>query len=1154
MKDCFNLKRISAVAVLAWIAAVSLIGADRLLVVGDATWGKWSLDRTSVMVRDNDNDNIFRYTGWLEADQEFKFLAQAQWDQVEYRNVSDNPYDISRLAYSDNGSAPDYKFKVGESANYTVTCDLGAMSISVVKAGYQQRPILHNVLYLVGSATPGEWALWQSLPLAQDGANPFRFSGRVSLKPGTFKIATNCYGDYNEQKFFFRDPSDNGRVSEDGTDDRQWTIDISGDYLVTVDLEASTISIVQVSGQPGDFLGEYRGWSREGNSVVISAANGTLTLTPYNDYVVKVFPRANGDNTPERRSISVYASPQGNFSVTEEGDAIVLRTAATVVSVAKANCHVSFHDLSGKLVLREKYGLDNSAAPRTASFEGMDDEAFYGGGYNGQRINHNGQTLVMNNRQTGGWDCDWEAPHNICIPFVVSTGGYGLFFDDHHRHARISPSSAGTTYYSASPTPIAYYYVGSADGGMASVLENYTFLTGRQEMPPYWALGYMTSRYGYHSQEEAEGVVASVKNAGLPIDAIVFDLYWQGEGNNGMGNLDWYTPKFPDARKMMADFASQGVKTICITEPFFTSDSRNYSVLKEKGYLADEDVSNMWWLGSEKVGLIDSSNPEAMDWMWEFYKQRTLEGMGGWWLDLGEPESHDDDSNHMGGSVDQVHNEFGDLWTSRVHRGYKEDFPDVRPFLMPRAGTAGMQRHAAFPWSGDIKRSYKGLEAQIPALLSSGMSGVAYMGNDVGGFAADGVGTDSWLYLRWIEMATFSPMMRTHSTDRPEPYLPEYSDVFEAVKKYLHLRYSYLPYTYTLAYENATKGTPLARPLNFHDVDGATPSPAGCRDQYLWGRDIMVAPVVTLNTFKRSVTFPQGNWVDLNDLTKVYAGGSTVEYDVPLEKLPYFGRVGSFIPQFSQTAYTSTSEIDNTRLTVTYLIPATPGQQAAARAEGNGAVNRSTMFEDDHTSTGTLENGQYSITTFEGEETPDGHIIRVNHDGSYTGMPTARTYTFVVPGYTKPLKSAGTPDEELQRVSTREAFDAATDNTYFLDGDNTLYLKKVMPTDSNSSITISSKDYVSSLEEVPADSQVVLEYSPVTGLLSYSLPEGSTETSLSVTDLRGSVVAEYTSLTASSTICQMAVPYAAHGLYLATLAACLPSRVKINRTIKLPVH
>ena len=165
MKKSFTFDRIYALIALVLIGAMHLSAADRLLVVGDATWGKWSVDRTSVMLRDNGNENIFRYTGWLEADKEFKFLAQAQWDGIEYRNASDNPYDISRLAYSDKGSAPDYKFKVGESANYTITCDLGAMTVSVVKADYQQAPILHDVLYLVGSATPGEWALWQSLPL-----------------------------------------------------------------------------------------------------------------------------------------------------------------------------------------------------------------------------------------------------------------------------------------------------------------------------------------------------------------------------------------------------------------------------------------------------------------------------------------------------------------------------------------------------------------------------------------------------------------------------------------------------------------------------------------------------------------------------------------------------------------------------------------------------------------------------------------------------------------------------------------------------------------------------------------------------------------------------------------------------------------------------
>lgn len=1144
MKKLLILCRFFAAVALSASYAPQLSAADRLLVVGEATWGKWSLDRTSVMVRDDKDENVFRYTGWLEADKEFKFLAQAHWDEVEYRNASSNPYDVSCLAYSDRNSVPDYKFKVSESANYNITCDLGAMSVSVTKAQYQQAPVLHNVLYLVGSATLGGWALWKSLPLRQDSADPFVFAGTVSLMPGTFKIATNCYGDYNEQKFFFRDPSDDGRISEDSSGDRQWTVGIASDYYVIVDLAASTISIRPVPEQAA--LGAFGSWNSDGSSVVITADHGTLTLTPYNDYVVKVFPRAAGDDTPERRSISVYAAPVGSFTVSEDVDNVRLSTGATVVTVSKADCRLSFSDKNGNTVLKEKTGLNNSRSIRTALFEGMNDEAFYGGGYNGKRVNHDGTTLVMNNRQTGGWDCDWDAPHNICIPFVVSTGGYGLFFDDHYRNARLTPSSEGTSYYSASATPVAYYYIGSADGGMASVLENYTFLTGRQELPPYWALGYMTSRYGYRSQQEAERVVASVKNAGLPFDAIVFDLYWQGEGNNGMGNLDWYKPNFPDALKMMSDFASQGVKTICITEPFFTSDSRNYSVLKDKGYLADDDVSDMGWLGSDKVGLIDSSNPEAMDWMWQFYKQRTQEGMGGWWLDLGEPESHDEESVHLGGTVDQMHNEFGDLWTSRVYRGYKDEFPDVRPFLMPRAGTAGMQRYSTFPWSGDIRRSYKGLEAQIPALLSSGMSGVAYMGNDVGGFAADDA-TDSWLYLRWIEMSVFSPMMRTHSTYLPEPYQPQYADVFATVSRYLHMRYSYLPYTYTLAWENATKGTPLARPLNFHDIPGMVPSPSGCRDQYLWGRDIMVAPVVTCNTFTRRITFPQGSWVDLSDLTKVYAGGTTVDYDAPLEKLPCFGRVGSFIPRFSQSAYTTTSEIDNARITVTYLMP-------RSKDASDATANRSMMFEDDRTSTGTLDKGLYMLTAFEGEDTPVGHKIRVSHHGAYPGMPAERTYTFVVPGYDKPLKSVGQGDIEFSSVESRQAFDAGAENVFYRDADNVLYIKAKLPTSGLSEISVSSENYVNAAEDIEAVSTVALEYSVGAGLFSYILPTGSTDASITVVDLSGAVIAENTALSATSAVCQAPAPAMATGLYIATLSAKLPSGAPVHRTVKLPIR
>ena len=1269
--------KLSVLFMTATVAAgsVTMNGEDKLLVIGDGVWGRWSLDRSAVMVRQSDSPEVFTYMGYLRADEEFKFLTQAKWDEREYRNASAEPY----LDATGNlcVGCDDNKFKVRESANYTVSCNLDDMTVSVTKSRWQDAPIYHNVLYLVGDATPGGWDLGKSTPLTQSTSNPWMFSGRVSLtnvgdnRTASFKIATNCYGGYNEQKFYFRAAEDSNKVSEDSTDDRQWSVDRDGVYDVTVDLSTMSISLENVDpagrlcwyepaeatpadkitlyynaalgngalkGLQGDVyahcgvltdesvsasdwkhssgwgdndpkyrltrsasdpdmytlemtpmsffnltegetlrsmvfvmrnadgsvsgrgeggsdivapfkngstapdprrLGQLRSWSEEGPTVTVRADEGDLVLTAYNSSVIKVFTRFSGTVRDERRSISVSASPEGKFTVADKGDALELSTGDVTVNIAKADCRVTFRDAAGTDVLREKEGLDNSTFPRRVSFEGMQDRAFYGGGYNGKRIDHNNQVLTMNNTQTGGWDATWDAPHNICIPFVVSSEGYGLLFDDHYRGARLCPSADGTTYTSQSKSPISYYYIAGKDGSMGSVLEQYTFLTGRQELPPYWALGYMTSRYGYANRAESEEVVDNIKKKGLPLDAIVFDLYWQGRGNSGMGNLDWNPTDWPDAGGMMDGFLKKGVRTVCITEPFFTSvAATNYNELKNAGFFADDDVSGMGWLGADKVGLIDASNPEAMDWMWEFYKKRTQEGVGGWWLDLGEPESHDNDSYHRGGTVSEIHNEFGNLWLERVYRGFKEEFPEVRPFLMPRAGTSGMQRHSAFPWSGDIRRSWAGLQAQIPALLSSGMSGVAYMGSDVGGFANDQA-TDSWLYRRWVQMAVFSPMMRTHSTYLPEPYQDCYADVFEDVKNAINLRDSYLPYTYTLAWENAVKGTPLARPLNFHDREGM--SPADCKDEYLWGKDLLVAPVVEFNNGSsgdelRQIVFPEGEWVDMNDMSKSYKGGTTVSYDAPHSVLPHFGRRGSFITRFSQESFDHTGNVDNTRLTVTYLMDSEAAQPVS-----------SVLFDDDHVSTRTLENNQMLLTEFTGQNTNTGHVITVSHTGSYEGMPQSRFLTFVIPGYSRKIGSVTASDGSVfTEDSSSSSVRSADASTYRIDG-NVVTLRAKVPTTGTYSLSISSE--ISALEAPVASVTEVFEFSEASRNYSYQLPAG-TDASIVIYNMGGSEVGRIMDLSADGTVHQAAAPSLPGGVYMSTLMVNDPARKSLASTIK----
>ena len=891
-------------------------------------------------------------------------------------------------------------------------------------------------------------------------------------------------------------------------------------------------------------LGKYISHSYDAEALTVKAENGTLIITPYNKYVFKVFTQAKEDNTGERTSITVSARPDCGFSIEEDNDCLYIKTGEATVRMSKDNCGLAFLDKDGNVRLEENGGLDNSSVPRRALFAGMGDVAFYGAGYNGQATNLEGRSLVMNNTQTGGWDNKWSAPHNICVPFTVSTSGYGILFDDHYRNATLQPSAAGTSYQSGSLNPISYYYIGG-DGTMESVLENYTFLTGRQELPPYWALGYITSRYGYRTRQEAEGVISSIKAAGLPIDAIVFDLYWQGAENSGMGNLDWYKANWNNPQEMLSNFNQQGVKTICITEPFFTSNTVNYEPLRQKGYFADEDVADMGWLGANKVGLIDATNPEAMDWMWQFYKARTEEGVGGWWLDLGEPERHDGDSHHKGGTVEQVHNEFGNLWIERVYRGLKEDFPNVRPFLMPRAGTSGMQRYSVFPWTGDIKRSWAGLQAQVPALVSAGMSGIGYMGSDVGGFSVENNYTDPSLYLRWIEMAVFSPMMRTHSTYLPEPYNDCYASVLSDVRDYINMRYSYLPYTYTLAYENATKGTPLARPVNFYDTDNSTL--CNSIDEYLWGRDILVAPVLD-NSSSREITFPSGKWVDLNDLTKTYNGGTTTDYSAPLETLPHFGRKGSFIARFSQPTFTNTNGIDNSRLSVTYLM------------DDNNQTVTSMFFDDDHQSTTSLTDGAYIITRFEGSGSASGHTISVTNEGQgYAGMPSSRVYTFTVPGYTNNInhveQNVAAQTSSLAKVSSKAEFDAADKGVYYLSPDNTLYLKaEVRSDDRQTSLLIASS--ATGIEDISNNnSALTLEYSPATSLFSYAIPGSWSDGTLSIYNVSGTQTAHFTGLTADGTIHQVdSTDGLSKGIYIANISATDTKGARAERNIKIVIQ
>ncbi|MDE6231379.1 MAG: starch-binding protein [Muribaculaceae bacterium] len=931
-------------------------------------------------------------------------------------------------------------------------------------------------------------------------------------------------------------------------------LDLFNDWVYTHDGAIAPLDEYTVA-QSSYPLGQYESYSSDGTTVSVNCSKGTLFITPFSPQLVKIFTLpSDAAVTEERESISVVLQPEVAFEISENDSELIVAVADGVtVAVNKETATVEFRDADGRVILAEDKGLRNNSGSRRISFLPMNDAAFYGGGYNGGWTNWQGHSMVMNNTQTGNWTSYTNPPHCINIPFYISSNGYGVYFDDHYRNATITPSASGSSYSSSSQNPIAYYFVGGPS--MEDVIANYTLLTGRQAMPAYWGLGYITSRYGYRNRAEGEEAVNNIKQMPLPLDAIVFDLYWQGDDEYHLGTLDWGS-NFPNPTEMMQNFKDKNVHTICITEPYFTHLCPNYNTLRDNGYFADESVDGMEWLHSNQVGLIDASNPDAMEWMAGFYKDRTREGIDGWWMDLGEPERHDGDSHHQGGSVNQIHNEFSLLWQRAIHNSLQAEFPDRRLLLMPRSGTSGMQHYAAFPWTGDIQRSWPGLAAQVPALVNSSMSGIGYMGSDVGGFIVNDFNPN--LYLRWIEFAVFSPAMRTHSqgTCGPEPYLDAYSSVANGVKKFINLRYKYLPYLYNLAYAFSYEGRPLARPANFNDADPSRL--ANCTDAYLWGRDMFIAPVLE-NATTRSISFPDGRWIDMNNWTDIYDGGADIYYPAPLDCLPHFARLGSFIPSYTESTFTSTAEASRSDFTIHYIFdPLNPDA-------------RGYLYEDDHADPKPVENDNYTLTEFNATVDDNGLGITISRSGTtHSESPGLHNYTIIVHNYEMPVGASvfGTSfssaparavaraprdlSHEFAPAASADDLASAEGNAFFYDpSSKKLHLRISAAPTENFVVSANSNGVLTDIDNLAGEALLSLSYAD--GLLSYAVPDNFSDASISFWNPTGVLAASFDHLAIDGLVHQQSISLPA-GVYFARIDARNNGGAQTSKSIKLIVR
>lgn len=749
--------------------------------------------------------------------------------------------------------------------------------------------------------------------------------------------------------------------------------------------------------------------STSGQSTLIGTGHGTVAVTPITPDIFKVsripygekkfsFPRSQASVlSPSSEGVTWFASP------TE----VTFRSASTIVKVNRLTGRTIFLNAEGDTILSEAGGVDNSGDLKRVSLRNGIAQNLYGGGERGHSLRLNGDTLVMFNRQNYGYVADDPriSQMGITVPWFVSDAGYGVLFDDYNR-ASLSLGKDSIVYESETPKPLSYYFV-NGEGSLAGATSRYTELTGRQQLPPFWALGYITSRYGYHNEQEALGAIDSLKQRDYPVDGIVFDLYWYGKETD-MGRLEWNKDQFPDHRRMLDSLNRMGVHTVLINQPYINKIGAidNYNMLSEAGMLVKDSAGNTHdvttWVGD--AGMFDMSNPATRAWLWNRLKGLTEDGVSGWWGDLGEPEVHPLTIMHANGeTASQYHNVYGNEWSKTIYDGLRSDFPDMRPLLMMRGGTAGLQRYSVFPWTTDVSRSWGGFAPQVALMLNSGLSGLGYMGSDVGGFAVDPAEPyQPELYVRWLQMGTFSPMLRTHAQLKPEPYhYPQHDAI---IKDFIRQRYQWLPYNYTLAYENTVEGLPLARPVNFHSEGGTVD--ANVTDEYLWGSEVLVAPVFKKGARSRKVYFPAGDtWINWNKPSQTFAGGTTATVAAPLEEMPMFVKAGSFIPQYMRPIE-NVSQYDPMFLTVKYF----PSKESSSF----------TMFDDNRLSPTSLSDGQYQLTTF--TAVPQGRKLEIDieSEGSYKEMPEGRMITLEIPGIARPARVT-VGGERLTEVSTPKA-------------------------------------------------------------------------------------------------------------------------------------
>src|SRR5450432_3235898 len=608
------------------------------------------------------------------------------------------------------------------------------------------------------------------------------------------------------------------------------------------------------------------------------------------------------------------------FTVQSTDDETTITTGALRVVVARKDDAITYNNLEGLKLVQE--GTRKLMPVKVNGEETYHAESFFN--IYGSREGLYG----LGQHQAGVWNYRGESVDisqdntNIAVPFLVSSKGYGIYWNNDSR-GKFNNRFANYLYITSEVADVIdYYFFYGPD--LDKVIAGYRELTGQAPMFGKWAYGFWQCKNRYKSQEEILAVAHKYRELEIPLDNIVQDWFWWNRKGEHVFNKN-----YPDPKGMVDELHRENVHLMISVWPFFEPGSSVYDEMDKKGWFVDKFKFAKPPYHAAGMAVYDASSPEARKYYWNLMEKALFNiGVDAWWLDTTEPETEGQEENILLGhklaigSGDRYVNLFPLFTTGADHDGQRSASDKKRVFILSRSAFAGDQRYGVTAWSGDVLSDWLSYKRQIPAGLNYSVSGLPYWTTDIGGFISGGNLNDPnfrELFVRWFQFGAFSPIFRVHGTRNPdENELWSYgADAQKILVDYDTLRYRLMPYIYSEAWQVTSKHGTLMRPLVMDFREDVNAQNVG--DQYMYGPAILVNPVTEPGAQERRLYLPQAKWFDFwtGAPNNVAAdGGKFIDAPAPIDRMPLYVRAGSIIPLGPEEEYSNQKPADPIELRV----------------------------------------------------------------------------------------------------------------------------------------------------------------------------------------------------------------------------------------------